>query len=64
MFFIVSFRHTNPVKIHPERISHEGKKLANDLDYDGIEFPVQEKDFWKIEKRATFALTCFAMKTN
>ena len=33
-------RHINPVKIHPERIAKEDKKLAKDLDYDEIEFPV------------------------
>ena len=57
-------RHINPVKIHTERITREDKELANDLDYDGIEFPVQEKDFSKIEKRTAFALTSFIMKTS
>ena len=55
-------RHINPVKVHPERITKEDKKLVkhitnpekitqedkesiSDLDYDGIEFPVQEKGF-------------------
>ena len=43
-------RHINPVKIHPERITREDKKkLVNSLNYDGIEFPVREKDFSKIE---------------
>ena len=42
-------RHINGAKIHPERITQKDKKLVNDLDYDGIEFPVQEKDFSKIE---------------
>ena len=37
-------RHINPVKIHPERITREDKKLVNNLNYDGIEFPVREKD--------------------
>ena len=32
-------RYINPVKIHPERITEEDKKLA-DLDYDEIKFPV------------------------
>ena len=40
------------------------KKLVNDLDYDGIEFPVREKDFSKIETKKTFALACFVMKAN
>ena len=32
--------HFNLIKIHPERIKQKDKRLANDLDYDGIEFPV------------------------
>ena len=49
MLFLVSFRHINPAKIHPQRITWEDKKLANDLNHDGIEFPLREKDFSKIE---------------
>ena len=52
----------NPVKIHPERTKHNDKKLANDLDYSGIVFPVQEKDFSKIEKTIIFALMAFVTK--
>ena len=37
------------MKIHLERITREDKKLANDLNYDRIGFPVWEKDFGKIE---------------
>ena len=51
--------HINPVKIHPERITWEDKKLANDLNYDGIEFPVREKVLARLERRTIFALTCF-----
>ena len=39
----------NPSKKHLERIKKTDKKIAEKLDYDGIEFPVQEKDFNKIE---------------
>ena len=46
--------HINPVKIHPERITWEDKKLANDLNYDGIGFPVREKDFSKIAKKEQY----------
>ena len=41
-------RRINPSKEHPERIKKTDKKIAEKLDYDGIEFPVQEKDFKKI----------------
>ena len=39
----------NPLKEHPERIKKNWQKIAEKLDYDGIVFPVQEKDFSKIE---------------
>ena len=52
-------RHFNPVKIHTERITREDKKLVNDLDYDRIEFPVQEKDFSKIEKKNSICINEF-----
>ena len=42
-------RHINSSKEHLERIKKTDKKIADKLDYDGIEFPVQEKDFSKIE---------------
>ena len=38
-------RQINPVKDHPRRITRVDKEIANNLNYDGIEFPVQEKDF-------------------
>ena len=41
-------RHINLLKEHPERILKNDKKLLHDLDYDGIEFSVQEQDFDKI----------------
>ena len=49
----------NPVKIYPERIRREDKKLANDFDYDGVEFPVREKDFSKIETRNNICINVF-----
>ena len=44
-------RHINSLKEHPERIKITNKKVAEKLDYDKIEFPVQEKDFSKINAR-------------
>ena len=42
-FFIWCYvRHINPLKKHPERIKKTDKKIAEKLDYNGIEFPVQE----------------------
>ena len=44
-------RHINPVKIYPERIAREDKKLFSSLNYDGVGFPVREKDLSKIEEK-------------
>ena len=42
-------RHINPTQEHPERIKQIDRRLASNLNYDEIEFPVQENDFSKIE---------------
>ena len=52
-------RHINPSKEHPERIKKTDKKIAEKLDYDGIEFPVQEKDFSKIEVKNNICINVF-----
>ena len=57
-------RHINPVKMHPERIMQNNEKLANDLDYDGNGFPVQEKDFSKIETKNNIYINVFCYKNR
>ena len=42
-------RHLNPSKEHPKRLKTTDQKIAKKLDSDGIEFPLQEKDFNTIE---------------
>ena len=49
----------NPSKEHLERILKTDKKIAEKLDYDGIEFPVQEKYFSKIEVKNTICINVF-----
>ena len=39
--------HINPLKEHPERIPKIDRKIACSLNYDEIEFPVEEKRFQK-----------------
>ena len=58
-FLWCHIRHIDPVKIHPEIIKREDKKLANDLDYDRVEFPVREQDFSKIEKKNNICINMF-----
>ena len=58
-FFGVHVRHVNPVKTHPERITQAHKKLANNLNYDGVEFPVRKKDFSKTETKSNICINVF-----
>ena len=46
-------------KKHPEKIEISNKKIAEKLDYDGIEFFVQEKDFSKIEVKNNICIDVF-----
>ena len=50
-----------PVKhiTNPEEIIEEDKEFISNLDYDGIEFPVQEKDFNKIEVKNNICISVF-----
>ena len=52
-------RHINPSKEHPERMKKTDKKIAEKRDYDGIEFPVQAKDFNKIEVKNNIWIKVF-----
>ena len=54
----------NPVKIHPERITREDKRLVNDVTYDIVEFPVREKDFSKIGKKNSICINVFCYQTK
>ena len=44
-FLSCHVRHINPSKQHPGRIKKVNKRIAKELNYDGVEFPVQEKRF-------------------
>ena len=47
--------------MHPERITKADKNMVNNMDYEGIEFPVFKKFFGKIGKKI-FPLMSFVMK--
>ena len=52
-------RHINPSKENLERILKIDKKIVSNLNYDGIQFPVQEKDFDKIEVQNNICINVF-----
>ena len=57
-------RHINPSKEHLERIKKTDQKIAEKLDYNGIEFLVQEKDFSKIEKKNNICINVFGYENG
>ena len=60
-FLLCHIRHLNPLKTHPKRITKADKKMVNDLDYKGMEFPVSKKDISKIEKKDNISFNVFCL---
>ena len=57
-------RHINPSNEHPERIKKIDKKIAEKPNYDEIEFPVQGKDFNKIEVKNNINIKVFGYENG
>ena len=49
---------------NPEKITEKDKELISDLDYDEIEFPMQEKDFSKIEVKNNICINVFGYENE
>ena len=56
--------HLNPEEKNPQRIKKEDKKMINELNYEGIEFPVSQKHYNKVENRTTSESMCLVMKKD
>ena len=61
---MLSCQAINPSKEHPERILKKDKKIAEERDYNEIEFPVQEKDFNKIEVKNNICINVFGYENR
>ena len=57
-------RHINPAEEHPGRIKKTDRRIASNLNYEGIEFPVQEKDFKKIEVQNNICINVFGYENE
>ena len=57
-------RHINPLKEHPEIILKIDKKIACNLNYDKIKFPIEEKDFKKIEVQNNICINVFGYENE
>ena len=58
-FLLCHVRHINPLNEHLEKNFKNGKDIAEELNYDGTEFPVEEKDFSKIEIKNIICINVF-----
>ena len=52
-------RHLNPQIEHPVRIKKGDKQMINELNYEGIEFPVSQKHYNKVEKQNSIRINVF-----
>ena len=64
MFLWCRVRHINPVKEHPGRINKSDREIACNLNYGGIKFPVEEKDFNKIEVQNNICINVFGYENK
>ena len=63
-FLWCHIKHLNPLKIYPKRITKVDKKMINDLDYEGIKFPVSKKDYCRIESQNSNCINVFCYENN
>ena len=52
-------RFLNPQRMNPQRINRVEKQMINELDYDGIAFPVMQKQYNKIETQNNIRINVF-----
>ena len=64
MFLWCHVRHINLVEEHRRKILNNDRRIASNLNYEGIEFPVQEKDFKKIEVQNNICMNVFGYENE
>ena len=57
-------RHLNPQIKYPERLKKEDKKMINELNYEGIDFPLSQKHYNKVEKQNSIRINVLVMKMD
>ena len=58
-FLWCHIRHLNPVERNFQRITNEDKEVVSKPNYEGINFPVSEKDYCRIEKQNNIFINVF-----
>ena len=64
MFLWCHVRRNNPLREPPGRIKNVDKEIAKKFNYDGIEFPLKEKDFDKIETKNNICINVFGYENG
>ena len=57
-------RHLNPQMKDPQRIKKDDKKKVNELNYDGVEFPVSQRHYNKVEKQNSIRINVFGYENG
>ena len=55
-------RHLNPQEKDPQRIKRDDKQYVDKLNYNGITFPVSQKQYRKIQKQNSIKINVFGYK--
>ena len=57
-------RHLNLIDKNPQRITKKDKELVSKLNYEGINFPVSNKDYCKIEVQNKICINVFCYENK
>ena len=57
-------RHLNPQIKYPKRIKKEDKKMINELNYEGTDFPLSQKHYNKVEKNSSIRINVFGYENG
>ena len=57
-------RHLSPQEKNPQRIKKEDKKMINELNYDGINFPLSQKHYNKVQKQNSIRINVFGYENG
>ena len=57
-------RHLNPQEKNPPGIKKEDKKMINELNHDGINFPLSQKHYNKVEKQNSIRINVFGYENG
>ena len=64
MFLWCHIRHLNLVKTHLERITKADKNMINNLNYEGIKFPVSRRNYCRIERQNNICINVFCYENG